>query len=50
MASIAAIPVSEYLKTSYRPDREYVDGIIEERNWGEHDHAALQAALILWFG
>lgn len=50
MASTAAIPVSEYLKTSYRPDRDYVDGIIEERNVGEHDHAALQAALILWFG
>lgn len=50
MASTAAIPVSDYLKTSYRPDCEYVDGRIEERNVGEHDHAALQAALILWFG
>jgi hypothetical protein len=26
------------------------DGQIEERNWGEYDHAALQAALIIWFG
>ena len=50
MASTTAIPVSEYLKTSYRPDCDYVDGRIEERNVGEHDHAALQAALILWFG
>ncbi|HET9838309.1 MAG TPA: Uma2 family endonuclease, partial [Candidatus Angelobacter sp.] len=27
-----------------------VDGRVEERNLGEHDHAAVQAALILWFG
>ena len=50
MASTTLISVSEYLKTSYRPDCDYVDGSLEERNWGEHDHAALQAALVLWFG
>ncbi len=50
MASTILISVGEYLKSSYRPDRDYVDGRIEERNVGEHDHAALQAALILWFG
>ncbi len=50
MASSILISVREYLKTSYRPDCDYVDGRVEERNVGEHDHAALQAALILWFG
>jgi len=50
VASTILISVSEYLKSNYRPDRDYVDGRIEERNVGEHDHAALQAALILWFG
>ena len=50
MASTTLISVSEYLKSSYRPDCDYVDGRVEERNVGEHDHAALQAALILWFG
>jgi len=50
MASTTLISVSEYLRNSYRPDCDYVDGKIEERNVGEHDHAALQAALILWFG
>ncbi len=50
MASATSISVSEYLKTSYKPDCEYVDGRVEERNVGEHDHAAVQAALILWFG
>lgn len=43
------IPVSEYLRTSYRPDCDYVDGVIEERNLGEFDHAALQEALLEWF-
>jgi Uma2 family endonuclease len=50
MASTTLISVDEYLRTRYRPDCDYVDGRIEERNVGEHDHAALQAALILWFG
>ena len=50
MASSTLILVSEYLKSSYRPDCDYVDGRIEERNLGEHDHAALQAELIFWFG
>lgn len=50
MASSTLVSVSEYLKNNYRPDCDYVDGKLEERNVGEHDHAALQAALILWFG
>jgi len=50
MSSTTSISVSEYLSTSYRPDRDFVDGRVEERNVGEHDHAAVQAALILWFG
>ncbi|MGB8132428.1 MAG: Uma2 family endonuclease [Candidatus Angelobacter sp.] len=50
MSSITSISVSEYLHSSYSPDRDFVDGRVEERNVGEHDHAAVQAALILWFG
>jgi Uma2 family endonuclease len=50
MSSITSISVSEYLRSSYSPDRDFVDGRVEERNVGEHDHAAVQAALILWFG
>ncbi len=50
MASSILISVTEYLRSTYRPDCEYVDGRVEERNVGEHDHAAMQAALILWFG
>jgi hypothetical protein len=32
------ISVEEYLKTSYRPDVDYVDGHIEERHPGEKTH------------
>lgn len=41
--------LSEYLHTSYRPDCDYVDGVIEERNLGEFDHSAVQEALLSWF-
>ena len=50
MSSTTSISVSEYLNSSYRPDSEFIDGRLEERNLGEHDHAAVQAALVLWFG
>ena len=50
MSRTNSISSSEYLHRSYSPDRDYVDGHVEERNVGEHDHAAVQAALILWFG
>lgn len=39
------IPVSEYLATTYRPDCDYVDGELVERNLGEREHAALQGIL-----
>jgi Uma2 family endonuclease len=39
------VTVEEYLHTSYRPDCDYVDGKVEERNLGEHDHGYLQILL-----
>jgi len=39
------ISVEEYLNTTYRPDVDYVDGEIDERNLGEFDHGDLQAAI-----
>jgi Uma2 family endonuclease len=50
MATSVLIPIDEYLKTSYRPDREYVDGAILERNVGKWEHARVQALLTIWFG
>lgn len=44
------ISVSEYLHTSYRPDCDYVDGVVEERNLGELDHAEVLRELLLWLG
>jgi Uma2 family endonuclease len=49
MASATQIPVAEYLKTSYRPDREYIDGEVRERNAGKWEHARVQALLAGWF-
>ena len=43
------ISVGEYLRTSYSPDREYVDGRVEERNLGEKEHSALQSYLTALF-
>jgi Uma2 family endonuclease len=48
MATTTHIPLSEYLETSYRPDREYVDGEVRERNVGKWEHARLQALLASW--
>jgi Uma2 family endonuclease len=50
MATALHIPLNEYLGISYRPDREYVDGEIQERNVGKWEHARLQWLLALWFG
>ncbi len=44
------ISVEEYLDTSYRPDCDYIDGEIEERNLGEKEHAILQRFLTILFG
>jgi Uma2 family endonuclease len=49
MATSAQVAIETYLKTSYHPDRDYVDGEIEERNLGEFDHAELQMAVGAWF-
>jgi Uma2 family endonuclease len=44
------IPEEEYLRTSYRPDCDYVDGRVEERNVGEYEHGRVQFGLIRIFG
>jgi Uma2 family endonuclease len=43
------VSVQEYLATSYRPDREFLDGALHERNLGEFEHSFLQSAVIAWF-
>lgn len=34
-----SVSVREYLATCYRPDCEYIDGAVLERNVGERDHS-----------
>ncbi len=43
------VTVEEYLRTVYRPDCDYVDGRVEERNLGEYDHGLLQTLLAVLF-
>ena len=45
MSVATAVPLSEYLNTSYRPDCDYLEGELLERNVGEWDHARLQGLL-----
>ncbi len=45
----ALISVEEYLRTSYSPDCEFVDGEVMERNVGERPHSRVQRKFIEWF-
>ena len=47
---IAHLTLSEYLDADLRPDREFIDGEIRERNVGKTEHARVQALLAAWFG
>jgi len=43
------VSVDEYLSTVYEHDCEYVDGVIEERDLGEFEHAYVQGLLVSLF-
>ncbi len=43
------VSVEEYLRSTYEPDAEYVDGVIEERPMGEDEHSAWQITLAAYF-
>jgi hypothetical protein len=45
MAAATQISVTEYLNTTHRPDRDYVDGDVLERNLGEYEHSRPQGLL-----
>jgi len=49
MATTTHVPVEVYLRSSYEPDAEFVDGKIEERPMGEREHALWQKAILKWF-
>jgi Uma2 family endonuclease len=49
MATRALIPVEVYLTSVYRPDCDYVDGEVLERNLGGRKHGRLQLKLGAFF-
>ena len=50
MGAATLISVEEYLSSSYEPDCDYVDGVLEERNLGELSHGRLQLELGRYLG
>jgi Uma2 family endonuclease len=48
MGATILVPLEEYLSTVYRPDCDFVNGVIEERNVGEADHSDAMAALVTY--
>lgn len=48
MSTPVLVSAAEYLSTVYRPDCDYVDGDILERNVGEKDHSMFQGELLTW--
>lgn len=48
MSVMAVVSLDEYRRTLHRPDAEYVDGVLEERNCGDWDHSGLQTEILGW--
>jgi Uma2 family endonuclease len=46
MGAGTLISVEEYLRTSYSPDKEYVDGVLVERNVGDWLHSLVQSNIV----
>ncbi len=49
METAVHISVSEYLRTSYEPDCDYVDGAVVERHVGEQWHSLVQKMIATIF-
>lgn len=47
MATVPAVPVKieDYLNAEYEPDRDYMDGVLEDRNVGKKKHSRMQRHL-----
>jgi Uma2 family endonuclease len=50
MATEVLVSVEEYLRTSYRPDCDYLDGEVVERNLGEKKHSRAQREILFFLG
>ena len=49
ISAAGLVSIDEYLRTSYEPDADYVDGLIEERCLGQWDHSSWQGAIEAFF-
>lgn len=47
--TVALVSVDDYLNTTYRPDVEYVDGLLVEKGMLTEFHQLLSAILLRWF-
>jgi Uma2 family endonuclease len=50
MAASTLVSIEQYLKTSYRPDVEFIDGELKEKPKVQWAHVRLQSLLCEWFG
>jgi len=50
VATAQLVSLEEYLRTSYRPDCDYIEGELRERNVGQYDHSRLQFLILLALG
>ena len=48
MSAATQVSLAEYLNTSYEPDCEYIDGVLEDRNVGKKRHSKTQGLLYTW--
>lgn len=48
-AQAPLITIEEYLRTSYRPDVEFIDGHLQEKSVGTWDHGFIQGLIFAWF-
>jgi Uma2 family endonuclease len=48
MSTATLVSIDEYLTTTYRPDCDFVDGVLLDRNLGTNDHSELQGAVYRW--
>lgn len=51
MATAAKLPIrpEDYIGKSFRPDCDFIDGELQERNLGELEHSRMQMAILVWF-
>jgi Uma2 family endonuclease len=50
MGTSTMVPLEEYLRTNYEPDRDWIDGELKERNMGDGPHSVVQTFFIKFFG